>query len=268
MFSRLKLDRPLAVFDIEATGLSTRLDRIIELSVIRIEPSGKETSVTWLLNPCVPIPKEASDIHGIYDEDVRDCPTFLDVVDEIDTYLADCDFAGYNLIHFDIPILEEEFLRAGRDLNTASRRILDAQRIYHAKEPRDLTAALKFFCGRDLGDEAHGAAADARATLDVIEGEFKRYDDLPCDMESLDREFNPRDPSFADRSGRLVWKDGEVVVNFGKKRGEKLRDLAVRERNFLKWMVKGDFPQDTRKICEDALEGIFPEPPLPTGGKA
>ena len=102
----------------------------------------------------------------------------------------------------------------------------------------------------------------------MIEGEFRKYDDLPCDMESLDREFNPRDPSFADRSGRLVWKDGEVVVNFGKKRGEKLRDLAVRERNFLKWMVKGDFPQDTRKICEDALEGIFPEPPLPTGGKA
>lgn len=261
MFSRLKLDRPLAVFDIEATGLSTRQDRIIELSVIRIEPSGKETSVTWLLNPCIPIPPESTDIHGITDEDVRDCPTFLDVVDEIDTYLADCDLAGYNLIHFDIPILEEEFLRAGRDLGTASRRILDAQRIYHAKEPRDLTAALKFYCGRDLGDDAHGAEADARATLEVIEGQFRKYEDLPCDMESLDREFNPRDPSFVDRSGRLAWKNGEVVINFGKRRGEKLRELVVNERNFVKWIIKGDFPQDTRKICEDALEGKFPEPP-------
>ena len=124
MFSKLKLDRPLAVFDIEATGLSPRADRIVELSVIRIEPNGRESTCTWLLNPCVPIPLEATAIHGITDEDVRDCPTFLDVVDEIDAFLADCDLAGYNLIHFDIPILEEEFLRCGRDLRTPSRALL------------------------------------------------------------------------------------------------------------------------------------------------
>ena len=264
MFSKLKLDRPLAVFDIEATGLSPRTDRIIELSVIRIEPNGRESTCTWLLNPCVPIPIESTAIHGITDEDVRDCPTFLDVVDEVDAFLADCDLAGYNLIHFDIPILEEEYLRCGRDLRAASRRILDAQRIYHMKEPRDLTAALKFFCGRDLGEDAHGAEADARATLEVIEGEFRKYDDLPVTMEALDKEFNPKDPSFVDRAGRLAWRDGEVVVNFGKKKGAKIRDLAADKdgRTFLKWMIKSDFPTDTRKICEDALKGVFPEQPL------
>ena len=261
MFSKLKLDRPLAVFDIEATGLSPRADRIVELSVIRIEPNGRESTCTWLLNPCVPIPLEATAIHGITDEDVRDCPTFLDVVDEVDAFLADCDLAGYNLIHFDIPILEEEFLRCGRDLRTPSRRILDAQRIYHMKEPRDLTAALKFFCGRDLGEDAHGAEADARATLDVIEGQFRKYDDLPTTMAALDETFNPKDPTFVDRAGRLAWRDGEAVVNFGKKKGAKLRELAANKEGvtFLKWMIKSDFPLDTRQICENALRGVFPE---------
>lgn len=259
MFSKLKLDRPLAVFDIESTGLSPRVDRILELSVIRTEPNGKEMTCTWLLNPCIPIPIESTAIHGITDEEVRDCPTFMDVVDEIDTFFADCDLGGYNLIHFDIPILEEEFLRCGRDFKTASRRIIDAQRIYHYKEPRDLTAALKYFCGRDLGEDAHGAEADARATLDVIEGQFRKYDDLPLTMEEIDRQFNPIDPSFVDRAGRIAWKDGEAVINFGKKKGETLRGLYATDKGFLRWMIKSDFPHDTRKICEDALNGTFPE---------
>lgn len=258
MFSRLKLDRPLAVFDIESTGLNPRTDRILELSVIRIEKDGTEHTCTWLLNPCLPIPRESTAIHGITDDEVRDCPTFLDSVDEIDTFFADCDLAGYNLIHFDIPILEEEFLRCGRDFQTASRRVLDAQRIFHKKEPRDLTAALKFFCGRDLGEDAHGAEADARATLEVIEGQYRKYDDLPDTMEGIEREFNPIDPTFVDRAGRIAWKDGEAVINFGKKKGAKLRDLYATDKSFLRWMIKSDFPVDTRKICEEALEGRFP----------
>ncbi len=260
-FSKLKLDRPLAVFDIEATGLNPRADRVIELAVIRTEPNGGESTCTWLLNPCVDIPLESTAIHGITNDDVRDCPTFLDSVDEIDTFFADCDLAGYNLIHFDIPILEEEFLRCGRDFRTPSRRILDAQRIYHMKEPRDLTAALKFFCGRDLGEDAHGAEADARATLEVIEGEFRKYGDLPDTMEGLDREFNPKDPSFIDRAGRIAWREGEAVINFGKKKGSKLRELAANKegKQFLVWMTRSDFPIDTRKICEGALRGVFPE---------
>jgi DNA polymerase-3 subunit epsilon len=261
MFSKLHLDRPLAVFDIEATGLNIRSDRVIELSIIRVAADWTEQTRTWLLNPTIPIPLESTAIHGITDADVAGCPTFLDVVDEIDAFLADCDLAGYNLIHFDIPILEEEFLRCGRDFRTPSRRILDAQRIFHAKEPRDLTAALKFFCGRDLGEDAHGAEADARATLEVIEGEFRKYGDLPATMDELDREFNPKDPSFVDRAGRIAWRDGEAIVNFGKKKGARLRELATNKegQQFLRWMVKSDFPTDTRKICEDALRGVFPE---------
>lgn len=254
---KLKLDRPLAVFDIESTGLNTRSDRILELSVIRIEPSGAEHTCTWMFNPEMAIPPESTAIHGITDEDVADAPVFAEEIDDIDTFLADCDLAGYNLLHFDIPILEEEFARCGRNLDTGARRVLDAQRIFHMKEPRDLSAALRFFCGREHTD-AHGAESDARATLDVIRGEFAKYDDLPTDMDVIDREFGLRDPLDVDRAGKFRWDNGEVVLNFGKKKGAKLTDLAANDRNFLKWMVKSDFPVDTRRIAEDALEGVFP----------
>ncbi len=263
MFSKLHLDRPLAVFDIEATGLNIRSDRVIELSIIRVAADWTEQTRTWLLNPTIPIPLESTAIHGITDADVAGCPTFLDVVDEIDAFLADCDLAGYNLIHFDIPILQEEFLRCGRELDVDSRRILDAQRIFHAMEPRDLSAALKFFCGREHVD-AHGAEADARATLDVIKGELEKYD-LPSDMEGLDRRFNARDPLNADRAGRFRWINGELCINFGKKKGVSLRQLLDQDPGYLKWMVKGDFPADTRQIAADALEGRFPSFP---GGAA
>lgn len=256
-FERLKLDRPLAVFDIESTGLNTRTDRILELSIIRIEPSGVEHTCTWMFNPEMPIPPESSAIHGITDEDVAECPLFVEEIDNVDTFLADCDLAGYNLLHFDIPILEEEFARCGRNLDTVNRRVLDAQRIFHMKEPRDLTAALKFFCGKEHVD-AHGAEADARATLDVIRGEFAKYDDLPSDMEAIDREFSLRDPLDVDRAGKFRWENGEVIVNFGKKKGAKLTDLARDDKNFLKWVVKSDFPVDTRRVAEDAMNGVFP----------
>jgi len=256
----IKLDRPLIVFDIEATGISTRTDRIIELAAIRIEPDGTETQGYWLLNPCVPIPEETTAIHGITDEVVRDCPTFNDKAFEIQRFFGDADLAGFNAGRFDIPMLVEEFTRAGIFFDADRRRLLDAQRIYHTREPRDLTAAVKFYCG-DEHTDAHGAEADARATLNVLLGQFGRYPDLPLDMDALDRTFNPLDPLNADRAGRLRWADGEIVVNFGKKKGLKLRDLVQREPNFLKWIVKNDFPPDTRQICENALAGIYPQPP-------
>ncbi len=264
MFSKLHLYRPLAVFDIEATGLNIRTDRIIELSIIRVSADWTEETRTWLLNPTIPIPIESTAIHGITDADVAGCPTFLDVVGEIDAFLADCDLAGYNLIHFDIPMLQEEFLRCGRELDVDSRRVLDAQRIYHAMEPRDLSAALKFFCGREHVD-AHGAESDARATLDVIKGEFEKYSDaeqdFPSDMEAVDRRFNARDPLNADRAGRIRWINGELCVNFGKKKGTSLRQLHDEDPGFLKWIVKSDFPFDTRQLAADALEGRYPPPP-------
>lgn len=256
---KLHLSRPLAIFDIESTGLNPRTDRIIELSIVRLEPNGGSTVKTWLVNPEMPIPHESTEIHGITDRDVAASPTFAAIVDDVDRYLSGCDLGGYNVIHFDIPILSEEFMRCGRDLDADSRHVLDAQKIFHKKEPRDLTAAVRFFCGREHTG-AHGAEADALATLDVIRGQFERYDDLPATIEEIEREFNDIDPANVDRAGRFRWENGEVVVNFGKKKGEKLRDIAENDRSFLKWMVKADFPVDTRKIATRALEGFFPAP--------
>ena len=256
----IKLDRPLIVFDIEATGISPRADRIVELAAIRIDPDGTETSAYWQINPGVPIPVEPTAIHGITDEIVRDQPTFKDKALEILTFFGEADFAGFNAGRFDIPMLAEEFTRAGITFDPDRRRLLDAQRIFHTKEPRDLSAALKFYSDRPH-EGAHGAEADVRATLDVLIGQFKRYKDLPQDMETLDRTFNPIDPFNADRSGRLRWADGEIVVNFGKKKGAKLRALVIEDPGFIKWIIKNDFPQDTRLLCENALKGLYPAPP-------
>jgi len=256
----IQLDRPLIVFDIEATGTSPRVDRIIELAAVRIEPDGSETPGYWLLNPGIPIPVETTAVHGITDEIVRSCPTFKEKSLEILAYFGEADLAGFNAGRFDIPMLAEEFARVGIIFDADRRRLLDAQRIFHAKEPRDLSAALAFYCGREHVD-AHGAEADVRATLDVLLGQFRRYPDLPKDLDALDRLFNPIDPFNADRSGRLRWVNDELTVNFGKKKGAKVRDLVAEDPGFLKWIIKNDFPQDTRLICENALKGIYPQPP-------
>lgn len=257
---KLKLDRPLAIFDIESTGISPRADRIIELAIIRVEPDGGAAEKYWLVNPTIPIPVESTAVHGITDEIVKNCPPFAQVAREVDAFLEGCDLGGYNVLRFDIPMLSEEFLRAGLDLDVDNRRVLDAQRIYHQREPRDLAAALRFFCGRDHAD-AHGAEADARATLDVIKGEFIKYPDLPDNMAEIDRQFNATDPLDVDRGGRLRWVDGEMTINFGKKKGEKVRNLADSDPSFLKWILRSDFPADTRKLVQDALDGIYPPPP-------
>ncbi len=259
----IKLDRSLVVFDVEATGISPRADRIIELAALRIDPDGSRSEKCWLFNPGMPIPVESIAVHGITDADVAHSPSFVDSALEVFLFFgADSDLCGFNAGRFDIPILAEEFTRAGIAFQPEGRRLLDAQRIFHTREPRDLSAALRFYCGREHTD-AHGALADVKATLDVVLGEFERYPDLPRDMAAIDTLFNPVDPFNVDRAGRFRWLDGEVVVNFGKKKGEKLIDLAKIEPGFLKWIVKNDFPPDTRQLCENALKGIFP-PPLKT----
>lgn len=257
----VKSDRPLAVFDIEGTGTSPRADRIIELAVTRIHPDGSRDSHTWLLNPTIPIPPESTDIHGITDDIVRGCPTFAERAMDIFDFIDPCDLCGYNLTRYDVPMLCEEFLRAGISFDIQSRRIIDVQRIFHRHEPRDLSAALMFYCGREHVD-AHGAEADVKATIDVLEGQYARYADLPHDIDALDRIYNERDPLNADRAGRFRWVDGELTVNFGKKKGAKVKDLAAEKgQSFLRWMIHSEFPIDTRKIAEDAMRGILPVPP-------
>ena len=258
----IALKNPLVVFDIESTGTSPRKDRIIELAAIRVNPDGTEDRKCWLLNPTVPIPPETTAIHGIADEDVKDCPTFADKAQEILAFFAGCDLSGYNSDRFDVLCIEEEFARCGLCFGASQRKHVDVQRIYHKMEPRDLTAAVRYYCNRDHAG-AHGAEADAQATLDVLKAQFAKYGDLPQDVAALDEWIAPHDPLNADRMGLLRWKDGELLVNFGKKKGESLKKLLINEPNFLKWMLKGDFDTEVRMIVKDLLDnGRLP--PCPT----
>ena len=250
---RLKLTRPLVVFDIESTGTSPRKDRIIELAAIKVNPDYSEEERCWLLNPTVHIPEETTAIHHIADEDVKDCPTFAEKAREIFEFFRDADLSGYNAERFDIPMLEEEFARVGLNFGASQRKHVDVQRIFHRKEPRDLSAALKYYCDRSH-DGAHGAQADTKATLDVLKAQFERYGDLPDNPTDLDEYLMPHDPANVDRQGLLRWKDGEVTINFGKKKGEKLKDLMFNEPKFLKWFIAGDFDSEARMIVKDALE--------------
>ena len=256
----IELKRPLVVFDIESTGISPRRDRIIELAAIRVNADGSETSQCWLMNPTIHIPEETTAIHGIADDDVKDCPTFAEKAKEILAFFEGCDISGFNSDRFDTLCLEEEFARCGYNFAAAQRKHVDVQRIFHRKEPRDLTAAVRFYCNRSH-DGAHGAEADAKATLEVLKAQLERYADLPRDVDALDEFIAPHDPLNADRNGIFRWKNGEWTINFGKKRGDSLKRIMLNEPNFLKWMLKGDFDSDARMIAADALEGRLPPPP-------
>jgi DNA polymerase-3 subunit epsilon len=249
-----QLDRPLAVFDIEATGINPRTDRIIELSIVKVLPKGGRQVLTYLCNPGIPIPPESTAIHGFSDADVIDKPLFRALAPEIFKELADCDLAGFNIIRFDVPMLIEEFQRASLNLTFEGRRLIDAQRIFHKREPRNLKAALAFYC-QELFLEGHRAEADALATLRVLEGQFEHYPDLPRNLDELDKYCSVRDPAWVDRDGKLRWAGGEIVINFGKKKGDKVRDLARTDPSFLRWILKGDFATDTKEIVSKLLEG-------------
>ncbi len=258
----LKLDRPLVVFDIESTGLFPRRDRIVELAAVKLMPDGTEVEKCWLLNPTVPIPPETTAIHGISDDIVKDCPTFADAAEEIFAFFEGCDLSGFNADRFDIPCLEEEFARVGLNFAASNRRHVDVQRIYHRMEPRDLSAAVKFYLGRDHAG-AHGAEADARATLEVLKAQMERYPNLPQTTAEMDEYLVPHDPLNADRQGMLRWRNGELCVNFGKKKGASLKKLLLDEPNFLRWIVKGDFDTEVRMIVKDLLDNgrLPPAPP-------
>ena len=254
-----QIDKPLAVFDLEATGTNPRVDRIVEMAVVIIFPEGRREVHAFRINPGVPIPPEASAIHGILDADVAREPTFKERAPKILELLDGCDLGGYNCIRFDIPMLIEEFVRAGLTFPVAGRRVVDAQRIFHKREPRDLVAALAFYCN-DTHLDAHGAEADALATVRVLEGELARYPDLPRTVDELDRYCDSRDPTWADREGRLRIVDGAVTLNFGKKKGETLRHIAETDPGFLKWMLKAEFPTDTKDIVRKVLNDKSADP--------
>lgn len=256
-----KLERPLVTFDIEATGTNTQIDRIIDICFISIHPDGNRTLNNFRVNPGMLIPVESSLIHGIYDKDIVDCPLFKDVAGDILACLDNVDLCGYNLLRFDIPMLENEMTRAGLDWDSDKSKVIDVQRIFHKREPRDLSAALSFYCN-ELHLDAHGAQPDVEATIRVLEGQFEKYTDLPSTVAELDVYCNPRDPQWVDKTGRLKWVNGQVVLNFGKKRGVALETILKSDTSFAKWMLRSDFPKDVKAILTDAMNGIWPSPPV------
>lgn len=258
----IKLDRPLAFFDIEATGTSPRADRMVELCIVRLRPDRSEATLNYRINPEMPIPEEAAAIHGITNEDVKDCPVFKQIAQDVSDFLEGCDLAGFNILRYDIPMLAEEFTRAGMEFNIETRRILDVQRIFHRKEPRDLSAALKFYCG-DTHVDAHGAKADVLATIRTFEGQLERYPELPHSIAELDDYCNPQNPTWADRSGRLKWSGNRILINFGKNKGKTLKEMIEKDSGFINWLLKSDFPADTRDIVINAQKGIWPAAPKP-----
>jgi len=258
----LNQNRPLAIIDIESTGTNPRQDRIIDLAIIRLMPDGGRETHVFRCNPGIFIPPEVEAIHHISNADIADCPLFVQIAGRVFEVLKDCDLGGFGIARFDIPMLTEEFARAGFRFPADDCRVVDVQRIYHKKEPRDLTAALAFYCG-EKHHGAHGAEADVLATIKVLESQLVKYPDLPQTVEGLDA-FSAiaRDPAWVDKTGKLKWANGEIVINFGVQyTGQKLRELAQNNAKFLKWILKSDFPGDTKKIVADALEGKFPDKP-------
>lgn len=262
----LKLKRPLAFFDLETTGVMVSNDRIVEVSILKVSPRGKEETLTLKVNPEMPIPAESSMFHGIYDEDVKDLPTFRERAQEIADFIADADLAGYNSNKFDVPMLMEEFLRAGVDFSLDGRSFVDVQNIFHQMEQRTLKAAYKFYCNENL-DNAHTAEADVKATYEVLKAQLAKYENVEYedkhgvvskpvvnDVEALHAFTNLSKP--VDFAGRLVFDaDGDPTINFGKHKGKKVVDVFEVEPSYYSWMQNGDFPLYTKKV----LEGIWNE---------
>ena len=245
----LKLKRPIVFFDLETTGVDTAHDRIVEISMIKIMPDGERIVKTRKLNPEMHIPEAATAVHGITDEDVKDCPRFAQVAKSLAQFLTGCDFGGFNSNRFDMPVLVEEFLRAGVDVDFKRRRFVDVQNIFHKMEQRTLVAAYKFYCDKDLTD-AHSADADTLATYEVLKAQLDRYPELENDIDAL-ADFSSRGET-ADYAGRIVYDDkGSEVFGFGKYKGRRVEDIFEQDPSYYTWMMNGDFPLYTKKVITE-----------------
>lgn len=243
---KLNLKNPIIFFDLETTGINVATDRIVELSYLKVDVNGNETSRTVRINPEMPIPPNSTAIHGISDEDVKDAPRFNEIAKRIAKEFEGCDLAGYNAVKFDIPLLAEEFLRAGVDLDMKKRKFIDVQIIFMKMEPRTLSAALKFYCNKEL-ENAHSAEADTRATYDILQSQLDRYSNLENDITKL-AEFSAHNRNV-DFAGRIIYDDNDVeVFNFGKYKGKPVSEVFAQDPGYYGWMMQGDFPLYTKKI--------------------
>lgn len=242
----LNLKNPLIFFDLETTGLNITNDRIVELSYIKVQPNGEEESKTIFVNPEMHIPEQSTAIHGIKDEDVKDKPTFKQIAKELAKTFEGCDLAGFNSNRFDIPMLEEEFLKAGVDIDFTKRKFIDVQTIFHKMEQRTLSAAYKFYCGKEL-EGPHDAENDTRATLAVLKAQLDKYTTLKNDVAFLS-EYSSQNKNV-DLAGRIIYNEKDVeVFNFGKYKGKPVEDVLARDSGYYGWMMNGDFPIDTKRV--------------------
>jgi DNA polymerase-3 subunit epsilon len=255
---KMKINKPIAFFDLETTGVNISTDRIIEICVVRVSPPDEKVEVkTFRVNPGIPIPDQSSSIHGIYDKDVADKPAFAEIAQQIAAFMKDCDLGGFNSIRFDIPLLIEEFFRVGIEFDISKRKLIDSQRIFHLMEPRTLGAAYKFYCNKEL-ENAHSAEADTLATYHILKAQIARYADkqvkdaegkvstpIKNDMQVL-HDFSVG--NMVDLAGRMIMSDkGDELFNFGKYKGMKVKDTLLKDPMYYDWIMKGDFPQDTKK---------------------
>jgi DNA polymerase-3 subunit epsilon len=246
---KLNLKRPIAFIDLETTGINVSTDRIVELSVLKISPNGKEEWMSTRINPGIPIPAKTTAIHGIRDEDVANSPTFKEVARNLAAFLEGCDLAGYNAIKFDIPVLAEEFLRINVDFSFLKRKYVDVQVIFYKKEQRTLSAAYQFYCKKDLED-AHSSKADTAATFEILKSQLDRYNDLENDIEKLAdySSFN----NNVDFAGRIILdENGIEIFNFGKHKGKSVETVFNEEPAYYSWMMNGEFPLYTKKVLTE-----------------
>lgn len=257
-FMNFKITKPLAIFDLETTGVNVGTDRIIEICIIKVMPDTKQNIKKLRINPTIPIPASATAIHGITDNDVKDQPSFAKVAGELMKFIENCDLCGFNALRFDLPLLAEEFLMAGVNFDLTGRRIIDVQNIFHKMEPRNLKAAYRFYCGKELVD-AHSAEADTKATYEILQAQLQRYEhakyqkkngsmaDFPGNMDEL-HEFSVIH-RFCDLAGHLVFdENNQEVFNFGKYKGTPVEEVFRNEPTYYDWMMKSKFPEYTKKI--------------------
>lgn len=247
---KLQLKRPIAFIDLETTGINIGTDKIVEIAIIKILPDGTRQVKRKLINPQTPIPPAATEVHGITDDMVKDAPTFKQVANEVKQFLDNCDMGGYNSNRFDVPMLIEEFMRAGMEFSIDGRRMVDVQKVFHMMEQRTLSAAYKFYCGKTL-EGAHSAEADATATWEILEAQVERYPNIGNDVESIVK-FTGED-DIVDFARRFIKVNGVEIFNFGKHKGKPVTEVLRTEPQYYDWMMKGDFAMNTKQKLTEIL---------------
>ncbi len=252
----LNLIKPIAIFDLETTGLNITKDRIVEIAIIKINPDGNEETFHSYVNPEIKIPKESAEIHGITDEKVQDSPTFKELASKVVEFIGEADLVGFNSNKFDIPVLSEELLRVGNDFDISSKSFIDVQNIFHKMEQRTLTAAFKFYCDEDM-ENAHSALYDTKVTWEVLKAQLNKYENLDKDVKKLADFSRAGNLDIYDFAGRLAINDKEeVIYNFGKNKGKTIEQVDQEEPGYYGWMMQADFPLYTKKCLKKEMDRI------------